>query len=231
MKKQWLVILIVWVIGGTTVHAEMRVWTDKKGNSIEAEFVKIFSGKVVLKTAEGKQIKVPQNGLSQKDLEYLKNVVPPKIDIEVNIKKENKQTSSDGYGYSRRKEKIKGKVTLLKKNKAPSNRKFTAHLYVFAEDIRDDELWILDKAKHEFSFEHQKTVEFSGNQRSVSYSDSSYSNKYGDQYKGYLVFIEDDNGKIICIKGSPSNLEKNVGRIKKAKINDRFDDNLVPVNR
>lgn len=232
MKKLLTGILIVLIVGGTIAHAEMRMWTDKKGNSIEAEFVKLFSGKVVLKTKAGKQVKVPQSGLSQKDIDYLKNVIPPKIDIEVDLDNNSTQTSSDGYGYSsRRKQKIKGSVTLIKKNREPSNRKFTAYLYVFAKELRDDEIWVLDTVKKDFSFENQKKIEFSGSQRSVNYTDYSDGADYGDKYEGYLVFIEDDNGKIICTKASRSLYESKISQIKKSKSNARFDDDMNPLKR
>ena len=231
MKNRWIGILIIVAVGAGSALAEMRMWTDKKGNSIEAEFVKVFSGKVILKTADGKQIKVSQSGLSKKDLEYLKNAIPPKIDIKVDVDKENKQTDSDGYGYSRRKQKIKGSVILTKKNREPSNRQFTAYLYVFAKELRDDEIWVLDTVKKDFSFENQKTVEFSGSQRSVNYTDYSDGSDYGDQYEGYIVFIEDKNGNIIYTKGSRSLYESKISEIKSSKNNDRFDDDMNPVNR
>ncbi len=219
-------------VAGTTARAEMRMWTDKKGNSIEAEFVKIFSGKVILKLANGKQVKVPQSGLSKKDLEYLASAIPPKIDFEVDIDNDERQTSSDGYGYSsRRKQKIKGSVTLTKKNRDPSNRQFTAYLYVFAKELRDDEIWVLDTVKKAFSFESQKTVEFSGNQRSVNYTDYSDVDDYGDKYEGYFVFIEDEKGNIIYTKGSRSLYESKISQTKKSKNNDRFDDDMNPLNR
>ncbi len=231
MKRLLIGIMIVLAIGAMGTFAEMRTWTDKKGNSIEAEFVSIFSGKVVLKTASGKQVKVPQSGLSAKDQKYLENAIPPTIEIDVFIDKESKQISSDGYGYSRRREKIKGRVTLTKKNRESSCRKFTAHLYVFGKDLYDDEIWILDKTQYEFSFEHQKKIEFSGNQSTVTYTDTSYSNDHGDKYDGYLVFIKDSGGNVVCIKGSRSKYEKKVTQIEQAKKKTRFDSDLNPVNR
>ena len=240
MKKQWLVILIVWVIGGTAIHAEMRIWTDKKGNSIEAEFVKLFSGKVVLKTAAGKQIKVPQNGLSQKDLEYLKNAVPPKIDIEVNINTDSKNMNNKDYvsSINMKQEKIRGKVTITKKNRAPSCRKFVAYLYIFTKHQQSEEIKVVDTKTHAFSFEKHNTVKFEGSTISTHYYNKSYGSgysseydNYGEEYEGYLVFIEDETGNIICTKSSRSLYESNISQIKKSKKNDHFDDDMNPLNR
>ncbi len=239
MKKQWLVILIVWVIGGTAVHAEMRMWTDKKGNSIEAEFVKLFSGKVVLKTADGKQIKVPQNGLSNKDLEYLKNVVPPKLDIEVDINTDSKNIKNKHFvsSINMKQEKIRGKVTITKKNRDPSCRTFVAYLYVFTKHQQSEKIKVIDKKKHDFSFKTQNMVKFEGSTISTHYYNNGYywsdfsSNydNYGEEYEGYLVFIEDDKGHIICTKGSCKLFENMVSKIKKSKKNDLFDEDMRPL--
>lgn len=231
MKRLLSGIMIVLAIGTLGTFAEMRTWTDKKGNSIKAEFVGVFSGKVVLKKASGKQVKVPQSGLSAKDQKYLENAVPPTIEIDVFIDRESKQISSNGYGYSRRRENIKGRVILTKKNRESSSRKFTAYLYVFGKDLYRDEIWVIDETQHEFSFEHQKKIEFSGNQSSITHTDSSYSNKYGDKYDGYLVFIKDSGGNVVCVKGSRSKYEKKVTQIEKAKKRARFDFDLNPLNR
>ena len=226
MKNLIIGILIVLAIGEVAARAEMRMWTDKKGNSIEADFVNIVAGKVILKTPAGKQLKVPQSGLSNADQIYLANAIPPKIDIDVNIDNDRKKLS-ESLGYTRTREKITGHVTLTKKNRDPCNRRFSAYLYIFEKDLREDEIRVLDKAKHEFSFEHQKKVSFDGNQSNVEYtkydSDYYYSTNLGKKYEGYLVVVEDDKGKIICVKGSRRLYENKANQIRKAKKGSLLD--------
>jgi len=218
MKTLIIGILIALAIGEVAARAEMRMWTDKKGNSIEAEFVKIIAGKVILKTPAGKQLKVPQSGLSSADQTYLANAVPPKIDIDVDIDRDRKKIS-ESLGYTRTSEKIKGHVTLTKKNRDPCSRTFSAYLYIFDEGISDKEVRVLDKSKHKFSFEHQKKISFDGNQSKVEYtkydSDYYHSTNLGKKYAGYLVVVEDDKGKIICVKGSRPLYENKASQIRK----------------
>lgn len=223
MKTTIIGTLIALIISIGTTHAETRIWTDKKGNSIEAEFVTIIGGKVILKKANGKQIKVPQVGLCDADQKYLENAVPPKIDIDVNVNKKRKKLQEfDGYvNYS---ERVTGKVTLLKKNKNPSNKPFVAHLYIFSKDHREDEIQIIEKTSHKFSFEHQKKIEFSGKQTKFNYSKWLYGSlDHGEQYEGYLVIITDNNNKIIGTKGSRSILETKASQIMKAKTGSILD--------
>jgi len=203
--------------------AEMRIWTDKKGNSIEAEFVNFFSSKVVLKTAAGKQFKVPISGLSAEDQKYLKNVVPPTIDIAVAMNRETKILSSSSDSI-RKAEKIKAQVTLTKKNSEPCGRKFTAYLYVFAKNNRENELVVLDAAEHGFSFEQENKIVFSGNPVETERTERSYSRiNEGQEYEGYLVVIEGDQGTVLYTKGSRSLYETHADQIRKAEKGTRFD--------
>ena len=228
MKNLIIGILIVLAIGEVAARAEMRMWTDKKGNSIKAEFVKIVAGKVILKTPAGKRLNVLKSGLSNADQIYLANAVPPKIDIDVDIDNDRKKLH-ESVGYTRTREKIKGHVTLIKKNREPCNRTFSAYLYLFRKDLSEDEISVLDKSKHEFSFEHQKKVSFDGNQSKVEYTkyDSDYyhysrNRNPGSEYAGYLVIVE-DKGKIICVKGSRRLYENKASQIRKAKKGSLLD--------
>ena len=51
--------------------AEQRTWTDNSGKfTVEAEFVTISDGNILLKTASGKTIRVPLERLSEADRRY-----------------------------------------------------------------------------------------------------------------------------------------------------------------
>src|SRR5262245_59598954 len=66
-----IAILISMIVG--ICLAEERTWTDASGKfSINAEFVRVDGDKVVLRRADGKEIKVPQARLSDADKEFLK---------------------------------------------------------------------------------------------------------------------------------------------------------------
>ncbi len=50
-----------------TVVAEMRIWTDEAGKTIEAEHVRTMDAKVMLKLVDGSEIKVSLDTLIEKD--------------------------------------------------------------------------------------------------------------------------------------------------------------------
>lgn len=225
MKILLATILLSLSMGIQAGYAETRIWTDKKGNTIEAEFVNLVAGKVILKTTKGKQIKVPQNGLSSADQKFLENAIPPDIDIDVNIDNDSEKIS-ESYSYTRSREKVKGSVTITKKNREPSNKKFKATLYLFSENLASKELTVIAKSEHDFSFEKSNKVIFSGDKGQAEYTNrESYSSsgKTGDKYEGYLAVIEDPSGKIVHVKGSRPLFENQAVKILKAKKNSKFD--------
>lgn len=227
IKEPILAILISLIASASSLRAEMRIWTDKKGNSVEAELVKAFSDKVVLRTPRGKQLQVPASGLCDEDQEYLKAAVPPEIKMEVSIVRDTSTLESDS-DYVNKLEKIGGNVTLTKLNSDPSNRKFTAILYIFAREIKGKGkgkiLLVLDKAGHEFSFEKQNKIEFSVSQSTTEYTRySSSSRDKGQIYAGYLLCVEDVTGTLLFTKASDSVYVNMASQIRKADINSHLD--------
>lgn len=217
-----IVLLIALVAGASSLRAEMRIWTDKKGNALEAELVKTFSDKVVLRTPRGKQLQVPTSGLCDEDQEYLKTAVPPKIKMEVSIVRDTSTLESQS-DFVKKHEKIGGHITLTKLNSDPSNKKFTAVLYLFAREIKGKGkgkvLLVLDKAEHEFSFEKQKKIKFSVNPSTTDYTRySSSSRDEGHIYAGYLLCVEDVTGTLLFTKASDSVYVKNASKIRKAEL-------------
>ena len=50
---------------------ELRTWTSLKGSTVEATFVSLQAGMVVLETKDGRNIKIRKTALSKPDQEYL----------------------------------------------------------------------------------------------------------------------------------------------------------------
>jgi hypothetical protein len=59
----------------------VRVWTMRDGRTIEAEFNTILAGNLILKTVEGKQVKIPMNKVSDADIDYSRLTMPPELHI------------------------------------------------------------------------------------------------------------------------------------------------------
>ena len=73
----------------TSSFAEYRTWKDRSGNSIDAEFVSMSSGRVVLRNRAKKILKIPKTKLSEADLKYLATKIPPKIELKFSKKQKS----------------------------------------------------------------------------------------------------------------------------------------------
>ncbi|MEE9368343.1 MAG: SHD1 domain-containing protein [Pontiella sp.] len=222
-----VLIVVIMVLGFVfAAQAEMRIWTSVKGDTIEAEYIKLFAGKVILNTPEGKQLKVPISGLCNADKEWLANAVPPKIKISVDMDKDSDTLSSYSgysYDYQTKAETVKGTVKLDKTNQEPCNREFTARMYVIGKETTRDLREVISFAEHTFSFKTSKTTTFKTTPATVEYTKSSYSVNRGLKYEGYLVVVEDQKGGIVAFESSQSSYEKNVHKFKSVRKGTKFD--------
>ncbi len=58
------------------LQAELRIWSNTEGSKLDAEFVKMESGKVTLRLLNGKIVAFPETKLSDADREFIKNIKP-----------------------------------------------------------------------------------------------------------------------------------------------------------
>lgn len=210
------------LMGALLARAEMRTWTSIKGDAIEAEYVKVHGSNVILKTSEGRVLRVPVDGLCVGDKKYLARIIPPEINIEVNVDVDNNAEYS-GSNYARKTESIKCSIELTKTNKEPSDCELTVRIYVFAKKERADLRWLISHEEHSINFMAGKVVQFRTSPASVQHIKSGYSNDQGFRYEGYLVLIEDDKGRVLAMESNKEKYEKNRNKLKSAKKGAQFD--------
>jgi len=211
------------------VHAEMRIWTSRKGDSVEAEYVKMSGNKVVLKTAAGKTLRVPAEGLCDDDREYLAHAaaVPPKIQIEVDEDVEiDKQAR--GYYMESEEQKVSCSVVIKKTNPEPCFDQFKAYLFLIAEEKEGSTRKIIGINEQSIAFANQDTVKFSLNAQVVS--DSGYDWANGFEYEGYLVCVQNETGQTVAMKSSQNAYERHARTILKAKKDDLFTEDFAKAN-
>jgi len=84
--------LVILFIGLLTVWigraAEMREWKDKKGNKVEAAFVKEEGGLVTLTGKDGKTLQAKMEGLCDEDCAYIREITYVPQEIPVVFKRE-----------------------------------------------------------------------------------------------------------------------------------------------
>ena len=212
-------------------NAEMRIWTSRKGDSVEAEYVKMYGSKVVLKTAAGKTLRVPAEGLCDDDREYLAQVaaVPPQLEIKV-ADKVDRDKNSLGYEETSS-ESVSIEITLRKKNPEPCLQRFKAYIYVLG---RKEETWgygpdaeyqMLEVKEYPVSFVDSDRVVLS---LSVTTTYTEYDG--GFSYEGYLLCIKDENGGVFAEESNQNILERNISLVLRCKKGDSFNEDFTKRN-
>ena len=212
--------------------AEMRTWKSGKGDTIEAEYVRMFpGGKVVLKSSDGRELKVPVSGLCAADQDYLAALVPPELEIEVDVDLDVDTVYSSEYSV-RKRETSTCKVVIRKTNMEPCSRTFTAHICVFAEQERGDRRWLITRAEEKVAFtDKSDTLRFECPSAEVEFYSAEYAEARGYRYDGYLVVVTDASGEVIAMESNRKMFEKNWDSIKDAEEDAEFDKGLKPMRK
>lgn len=216
---KWVVILLSCFICGSAL-AEMRLWEDKKGNSLEAEYQCMVMGKVVLRDRKGKDHKLSLSSLSEKDQKFLQTKLPPDINIEFK-KWQDRKTR-----YSSSTVEMRGEITLTKTSRLPYEAGLKAILFMIGEDSYEDEYIMMDRAEFTFDFKKEKEHTFEGEKFKMHQDKDAYDNDDGVEYRGYLVIIYDAGGEVMLVKASSAELEKNAPYLSEIKRGSRFSDKM-----
>lgn len=218
--------LVIWLFVAVTAGAEYRLWTDKKGNSVEAEYVRMSGSKVVLKTTAGKDLYVPASGLCDDDQEYLSHVaaVPPKIVVKVSEDMESDKNSS---GYPEKLvEMLTLEINVRKRNPEPCMERFNGELYILGREKKNNRLYsIVDIVKREVTFVQGDLVTF--REKFTIRSESGYSYSDGFPYEGYLYCVKNSEGKVVAMDSNQNILERHLSQVLKSKKGNEYNEDFI----
>ena len=214
MAKRILGCVIVSLCFVLGAGAEFRVWSSQDGGStIEAQFVKVEGVRVVLEKKDGSRLIVPRAKLCKADQEYLAEVIPPVLAVEISKGKERNDQYKGAYTTSKENT-ITVTATIKKVNKDPCSWEFKAYLYVVAKAYKGDGRKVIGSKDMSFSFGKKSSASMSA-EGSVYVSDSKYGGKSGWKYEGYIVVVEDKDGKVLMIDTNKGSYENVLNKIKK----------------
>ncbi|MEN8255279.1 MAG: SHD1 domain-containing protein, partial [Verrucomicrobiota bacterium] len=208
----------------------LRTWTLVDGRTLEAEFVNLFGGKVVLKNAKGKIKKVPREQLSAEDIEHAELTRPP--DIDINFLNSLKTVSFSGGFYDfyfwYRYDEQHGHFGLqLKQTSAGDyNHELKVDMFVVGQQREGNQYLLLDRQQFTFNpVEEDRFFEFRSKRKVElqDYPDYYKHMVHGDKYVGYLVTVTDKRGVVITTAGPKKWLAENLDSLKKLKVGNYFD--------
>ncbi len=180
---------------------KMRLWTLKSGKSMEAELVIEMGDKTVLKTAHGKQVKVPTDALSVEDLDYLELASSPPLKI--TFMKEVDRFDFKDLPIAAPPpivREIRAGVKIEKTNQKPYTRELRVELFSFASEIDGDNFILLDRVEGTFtpSEENDGYYELWGKVANAKDYLDAEGNRRGEKFKGHMVVVTDERGEIIA---------------------------------
>jgi hypothetical protein len=196
--------------------AEYRIWTDAEDNVMEAEFVCMAGGKVVIRDRSGKEYKFQPESLIEEDRRYVQSRIPPEVDINV-----SKITANAGRPGSNSMDWSQCVVTIRQTDTRPYDGELMACLLVLSEDSRSGTYTVASRREKKFQLPERggPGIEFTSER--VGFHRSSQ--KGGNKYSGYLVVIKDKHGQIVAVKSNRAIFEELAGKLIDQHANARFD--------
>ena len=222
ITKKTVVIFSCMAVCHGALAAEYRMWTDKKGNSIEAELVCESAGKIVIRDRQGKLRKLAPEKLSAVDQKYLRTAFPPKVEIV--FSKKQKRTKNDGYWAW---VDMECEIAIKKKSRMPYDGTLTAMLLVVGRDDNQNDYILLDKVEATFGFAKSKSFLLKGNHfRMREYNGYYSSNDGGTKYVGYLAVVLDKDGNVVGVKASRKEFSEKCKMMLKIKKGAHFNKDM-----
>lgn len=206
-----LVLTVCSVLTVGFVRGEFRIWTDVKGNSIEAEHVRTMSGKVLLRKQNGSRITIALDNLSLVDRRFAILQSPPSIGITVTDTTDRENVGYTGprrEGSQVRVESVTSEIKLKKTSPDEYDADLTLEVCLIGRTPLD-RYAIIRRDNPEFRFSLETTNQYSYVCKPVDLRNVSGSISTGTEYEGYLVAVRDGRGIIIAKKATRPEFEKN----------------------
>jgi hypothetical protein len=226
------VFLFISICFSLTATAEFRTWNDRNGNSIEAEFVRVFGGKVVIRDKAGKTYKFDPLKLSDTDQLYLNP--PPKKpkEFKIGLSKSSQQTAverNEGeeitittFNYL-----CALSVKSLGEKELPDGLK--GFLFVVGTDDVNHYV-VLDKVDSSVDVaQDSRSGKITGNTfeiKSIRHDDKKKNGIKGIRYTGYIVMLFSDDGTVLEKQCSHSFLDHKE-KLLALNMGDHFNKDLI----
>jgi len=214
--------------------AEMRVWEDRSGKEVKAEFSRELFGSVELRRPDGSLYSIPLENLSDQDTKYLRTRIPPEIELEVRTQKLPKvrnenATRSEYEQFADDINVVTAKIEVRQKSSAVYNGTLRAEVYFIGKEVATDDYRLSGKgtAKIQFTEENNRKFTFETSTDFRVYEEYNKVQTRGASYAGYLVVVIDPAGKTLAMDTDLSWLEdeEKIDALRKFYIDTFFDEN------
>ncbi len=199
-----------------TAFAEPRIWTDTRGNSVEAEFILLTGDKALLRKTDGTEAQVPLQSLCEEDRSYIIRHSPPPLEIDVDMDIDRSNTGN-GWRIQVQTETVAAEVTIRKVGTSHYDAPLRAEVYLIGQREHQEDYIIMERAESEFKFPVGSRGAHTYKSGSVSTSRLEAGINAGTEYKGYLAVVYDQHGTILEIKSNKKEFEASADAILKPR--------------
>jgi len=211
-----------------SVEKEMRTWSGKDGNTLEAKFVAVIGNKAVLADSRGSQRRIPLSQLSDKDQLYIELTQPPKFNIDFS-KKSNQRffqesTILPGAHWLPRHSDYVFSARLKQTSAGQYNHELKVEFFAIGEEIEADNYILFDRQESRFTptKENRRSLTFAG--RTVPLRENViFTERRGQKYGGYLVVVTDERGMIVDYGSSHKWLLGILNNLRQLPVGKHFD--------
>jgi hypothetical protein len=215
---------------------KMRVWTLVDGKSVEAEFISRMGDQLVLRDARGRQVKIPQNQVSQEDIDYIILSKPPKFDVGIVRSSKNFVITMSNYALNRN----QVPPTVLDwtfgakaRQKSGGDYPFELKLEYYAigqQRLDADKYKVLDHNSATFvpSKENKGSFDFKSDRVVRLFDFDLIEQRRGIKLAETLVLLTDSRGKIIAHSSTANWLYDNLDELRKREVGDYIDKKCQP---
>ncbi len=211
-----------------SVEKEMRTWSGKDGNTLEAKFVAVIGNKAVLADSRGSQRRIPLSQLSDKDQLYIELTQPPKFNIDFSKKSKQKffeeSTLLPGANWLPKHIDYVFSARLKQTSAGEYNHELKVEFFAIGEEIEADNYILFDRQESRFTptKENRRSLTFAG--RTVPLRENViFTERRGQKYGGYLVVVTDERGMIVDYGSSHKWLLGILNNLRQLPIGKHFD--------
>ncbi|WP_136078147.1 SHD1 domain-containing protein [Pontiella desulfatans] len=214
--------------GAEEEPSKMRLWTLNNGKTVEAEYITKIGNDVVLRSAKGKQVKVPVAEVSAEDIDYIQISNPPKFSVD--FLRSSKQVFIETTPYlnetpPRVLEWTFG-AKLKQENSMAYDHELKVEYYAFGQQYLDaDKYKLLDHQVAHFTptAENKRAFRMEG-KRAVQLMDYDLmDHRRGMRVAESLVLVTDVRGEIVAYNSTANWLYDNLETLQERQVGQFLD--------
>ena len=216
------------VVRGDSNGSGMRPWTADSGQTLEAEFVRVVGGKVILKDLNGKQRKIPLDRFSAEDRSYIELAYLLKLEVDFiqesvpisGLDEKNNPFGEENslpnfYEHAFR-------VELKQTSPQKCTRELQVEFYVIADEREGNRSFLLDRQEGHFSPSKSYAQAFSSKPIQI-FTDDLYADARSKDSFGYLVVLSDKQGQVVQYATSDEWLFESLGNLRRLPVGAYMD--------